>query len=82
MSNDPKDLYTPAQIEMLERFDPNAVRVDAETGQKVPLLTRQEVRDLVQRFPSCFRSPAPPARREADDPTLAHRFPTMFPRKT
>jgi hypothetical protein len=75
--NDPHE-YTTEQLQRLAEMMPSQVRID-EGGRIVPLITREEVRALAQRFPSNFRGP--PEVPAGADPALIARFPTMFKTK-
>jgi hypothetical protein len=73
--NDPSNEYTAEQLQHLAEMMPGQVRID-QGGRIVPLITREEVRALAQRFPSNFRGlPDVPA---GVDPALVARFPEMF----
>ena len=68
------DTYNPAQLQQLADMFPDKVRIDG-AGAIFPLITREEVRALAQRYPSNFKTP--PAVPEGQDPRNPSNFPVL-----
>jgi hypothetical protein len=76
--NDPDNTYTEAQLKQLASVLPDRVRI-CEDGRIIPLVTREEVRSLARRYPSCFKREDSALQNAPEDKrAMRARYPSMF----